>query len=348
MVWAGDEDFPMPGGMDAFGLGEKFFVEFVARAQVDELEFDVHPGFHPGQTDHLSGQIQDTHGLAHVQDENLAVFPHGAALNDEPGGLRDGHKVACGLGLDGDGAALANLLLKEGHNRAAGAQDIAEANGDVDGVRIAGEAFDLELGEAFARAVNAGGTHGLVRGDHDEPAGAVFTGQFGNGARADDVVLDDLFRVGLDEVHVLVGSGVEDDMRPVFLKNVADALRIPDIRNDRRHRHIRKPVSALQMDVVDALFPPAQKDELPGREPADLTAEFRADGPARAGHQNGLIFEIGGNLVQVDVDFVPAEEVLDLEISHNKIVGDKGRGSGDKGDKETRRQGDKEMSGTAR
>ena len=48
----------------------ELLVELLARARADELDLDV--GL-PGEADHVLGQLDDLHGLAHVEDVDLAA-----------------------------------------------------------------------------------------------------------------------------------------------------------------------------------------------------------------------------------------------------------------------------------
>ena len=48
---------------------KQLFEEFLARAQPDELDLDVLAHAQPGQANHVLGQVDDPHGVAHVEDQ---------------------------------------------------------------------------------------------------------------------------------------------------------------------------------------------------------------------------------------------------------------------------------------
>ena len=84
--------------MNLFASVEQFLMKFFAGAQAGENDFHIPPRARAGQPDHLFGEVEDPHRLAHVQDTN------GAAIDSrivEDGGLKDqfnrfanGHEIA--------------------------------------------------------------------------------------------------------------------------------------------------------------------------------------------------------------------------------------------------------------
>ena len=52
---------------------EEFFVQFLAGAKADKLDFNVATGPQAGKADHLLGQINDFDRLAHVENADLAA-----------------------------------------------------------------------------------------------------------------------------------------------------------------------------------------------------------------------------------------------------------------------------------
>ncbi|MNP15376.1 hypothetical protein D3C76_1077300 [compost metagenome] len=68
--------------------------------------------------DHLLGQLDDPHRLAHVQDKNIAALPHGARLNHQLRRFRDGHEVSSDLRMrDSQRTARLDLFVKQRNDR---------------------------------------------------------------------------------------------------------------------------------------------------------------------------------------------------------------------------------------
>ena len=59
---------------------------------------------------------------------------------------------------------------------------------------------------------------------------------FGDRPGAADVVLDGLAGVRFHQRHVLVGGGMEDEMRPVLGEDGIDAIGVGDVADDRTDR----------------------------------------------------------------------------------------------------------------
>ncbi|EKD98121.1 MAG: hypothetical protein ACD_23C00573G0001 [uncultured bacterium] len=87
-------------GVKGIVANKQFLVEFFARAQAGELDGDVgirvlHVTYcQARQRHHAPCQVHDADGLAHVEQEQVAAFGHGASLQHQLRGFRDGHEVA--------------------------------------------------------------------------------------------------------------------------------------------------------------------------------------------------------------------------------------------------------------
>ena len=95
-----------------------------------------------------------------------------------------------------------------------------------------------QLGDPLARTHHARRVDGLVGRDQDEALHPVVAGHLGDDPRADDVVLDRLAGIRLHQRHVLVGGGMEDEVRPVLGKH---RRRFAPRRSRRRSRCARTP-----------------------------------------------------------------------------------------------------------
>ena len=182
----------------------------------------------PGEPHEVPGDVHDAHRLAHVEHEQPAALGDGGGVEDEPGGLGDGHEVARHLRVrDGQRLALLELVLEDGHDTAVRPEHVPEADGDVGASEAARGIRHDHLGDALAGAHDARGPDGLVRGDEHEALDADGLRRVQDGQRAADVRLDRLGGVVLEHGHVLVGSGMEDDVRAQLLEEPAHGLRRP-------------------------------------------------------------------------------------------------------------------------
>ncbi|MCY1375119.1 hypothetical protein D9M69_625080 [compost metagenome] len=71
-----------------------------------------------GQMDHLLGQFDDPHRLAHVQDKDITALSHGARLDHQLCRFRDGHEVSSDLRMrDRQRTARLDLFVKQRNDR---------------------------------------------------------------------------------------------------------------------------------------------------------------------------------------------------------------------------------------
>jgi len=313
----GHVDLLVVGGGHAFLRGEQFLVKFLAPPQAGEGDRDILARFEAREADQVAGEVQNLHGFAHVEDVHGTVLGLAPRLEDELGGLGDGHEVAGHLGMGhGDGASPADLLPEGGHHAAPAAQDVAEADRDEGLVFLApvgGILHDL-LGDALAGPHDRGGVHGLVGADVDEARHAVFQGQFHEVAGAEHVVEEGLVGVFLHHGHVLVGGGVEDDVGQVQAEKVRQALFVAYVADEHLEVELGMAGDEFLLDVEEAVLAPAQKQDLFGAEAGHLADDLAADGAARAGDEDGLADEIAGDGARVQADGVAPEEVFQVDL----------------------------------
>ena len=79
---------------------QQLFIELLTRSQPGKRDGNVSvrillvPHGHTHQMHHGTGQIHNTHRLAHIQHENFTALGHGTRLDHQLGGLRNGHEIA--------------------------------------------------------------------------------------------------------------------------------------------------------------------------------------------------------------------------------------------------------------
>ena len=97
----------------------EFLREFFARSHARKFDFDIFFGPEPRQENQVPGEIDNLHGLAHVENANLSALTDGQSLQHKLAGLGNSHKEAAHFGMrDSDGASGRDLLL-ENRNDAA-------------------------------------------------------------------------------------------------------------------------------------------------------------------------------------------------------------------------------------
>ena len=314
---------PMVGGPDlGVRRGQGFFVveiqllvELLARPHAGKLHLDGVFG-QPGQPDQVPGQIDDPHGLAHFQDEDLAAAAHGGGLQHELRGLGNGHEVAFHAGVgDGDRAAAADLLLEDRNHAPGRAEHVSEPNHGVACGRLLRERVDVSLGDLLGDAHDAGGMDRLVRGDEHEVLGVELVGQIGDAAGAEDVVLDGLADVAFHQRDVLVGSGMEDDGGAKTVEDQPHPGGVADVADAAVDLGFARLVPELAIDGEDAVLTAADEDQGLGMEVQHLAAYLGSDAPPGAGDQNGAVRQETADGVGVQLDGLAPQEVVDFDVA---------------------------------
>src|SRR5215207_47236 len=109
---------------------EQLLVQLLARPRADHLDRDVALGLQSGEPDHVVRQLHDPHRLAHLEHEDLAALHERARPDHELDRLGDRHEVARHLAVrDRERAAGGDLAPEDRHDRARGAEHVAEAHG---------------------------------------------------------------------------------------------------------------------------------------------------------------------------------------------------------------------------
>ncbi len=123
-------DPPRRRRLQLLARGEELLVQLLAGPRLGELDRDVRLGLVAGEPDHVVGEVDDLHRLAHVEDEDLALAGADVAGSDHQlHRLGDRHEVARHLRVgDGDRAAALDLAAEDRHDAAGGGEDVAEAD----------------------------------------------------------------------------------------------------------------------------------------------------------------------------------------------------------------------------
>nr|AAN05164.1 RB143 [Ruegeria sp. PR1b] len=312
-------------------------------AQANDLDRDIALGVAlvahriASTLDHLTGQVEDRDGLAHIQHENLAAARLGPGLKHQLHRLADGHEVAFDAGVgDGDRAATADLFLKQRNDRSRGAQHIAKTHHGED--RIAhraiaqlatarGQILHDEFRHALGGAHHIGRPHRLVRRDQDKPLHPEFRRRARQRLGAKDVIGQTGQRVGLNEGHMFIGRRMQNYLHLVALQHPAHLARIGD-RAQNRHQldaAALQLLAQLLMHGVKRQFRELIKHQFPRRTGQHLPAELGADRAARAGDQHHPALIRASAAVQRHIAGGPAEEILRRhrrELLHQGFLAD--------------------------
>ncbi len=202
-------------------------------------------------------------------------------------------------------AAGPDLLGQHSEQRAARAQDVAEADAREHGLVAAllglvrGALHD-DLGQPLGRAEDRRRVGGLVGRDQDEALGAVLD------RRADQVVsalrvgLHTLARVPLQQRQVFVRRRVEHHLGPQVAEDLVHAVPVADVGDQQVAVRVvgqQRLAPDLQLEPVQVGLVVVQQVQRIGPEIADLAAQFTADGPARPGDQHAPAGDQRGSLL---------------------------------------------------
>ena len=311
----GAEDLRVRCRPDLLAVGPELLVQLLARADADERDRDVRLRILAREADHVDGQVEDLHRLAHVEHVDLAAAADRAGLHDERHRLRDGHEVARHLRMSHrHRTALLDLAAEDRDHAAGGVEDVAEANGDEARGDVLAVAVGLDdpLAQCLRLSEEVLRVRGLVRRDEHEPLRPVLDRDVRHDSRCERVVADCLERVGLQQGDVLVSGGMEDDARLVALEDLTHLGAVAAVSEHGRDRREVALAHELALDVEERRLRVLDEHEPRRPDPRDLAAELGADRAARAGDEDGLAGEVLRDRAHVDLDRLAAEHVLHL------------------------------------
>ena len=310
-----DVDLPVGCILHALFIHKHLFVQLLAGTQSCEDDLNVLAYLIAGKLDQVLGQVQNANRLSHIQNKDFSAPCVGAGLQHQGDSLRNSHKIPNDVRIrHRHRSAGRNLLFKQRDNASVGAKDIAEAHRHKIARIMAVEHLNDHLADALGGSHNVGGIDRLIRGDHDKALGAAGGCRHRRIEGAEDVVFDGLAGADLHERHMLVRSGMIDDIRTVLVENPVDALLIPDRCNQHHQIQIRIFAAQLLLHVIRAVLIDINQNQLPRMMSRNLPAKLRADGAAAAGDTDHLSLHIADDGIQIDLHRVPSQKVLHLNI----------------------------------
>ena len=231
--------------------------------------------------------------------------------------LGDRHEIPTHFGIgDRHRTAGGDLPPEQRDHAAPAAEDVAEPDGGKSGVLMAAvHVLDEQLGNPFGRSHDAGRVNRLVGRNHDESFGPMATGGFRHCFRTEHIVLHRFRRLRFHQRHMLVGCGMEYNLRPKTFEYLADSHGIAHIGNDRRCEQFRIFAPQFLVNFVNAVFTFTEQQESRRRLLGNLPAQFRSNGASRTGDHHTFILHESLHVVLIQMDLLPAQQILQLDSS---------------------------------
>ena len=293
---------------------EEFFVELLSGAEtgVDDLLLAG-----AVELDHLGGQVPDSDRFAHVQDEEFVAFGDGNRLENKGSRFRYRHEVTDDIRTgNGHRTAGTDLALEDRDDRAVGAQDVAETDRHEFGIPSR-DGGDNDLRQALGGAHDIGGVHRFVGGYQDKALYVAFHCDLGGFVSAEDVVENRLFAAELHQGNVLVGGGVDHDIRLVLAHDPPEGFLVPDgthFQHDRIGDQFTVFLLQFEEKVVHVVFADVVEHQFLRSKGKNLAAEFRADGASASGNENRFSGHIGLDFRHVQMLLGAAQQVGDVQF----------------------------------
>ncbi len=284
----GAHDLRVLGLRDELVSVPEHLVHLLAVAGADELDLDLVLGA-ARELDHLPGEVEDLHRLAHVEDVDLAAAAHRArpgSTSEAASGMVMKYRVISGW-VTVTGPPRSIWRRKIGITEPGRAEDVAEADRDEAGRDVVADARTTRRSIRRPPSTGRAGSSGLAALSVEmktKLSTPNSTATCAIDAGREHVVADRLQRVRLEHRHVLVGGGVEDDVRRVASRRPARIFGgVAAVGEDRDHGGEVALVDELPLDLVERRLGLLDEHELGGAEADDLAAELGADRAAAAG-----------------------------------------------------------------
>ena len=238
----------MERGLGAFQLIQHLLVEFLTWTQSRKLNLYV---LGPRQVNHTLGQVSNLHRFTHVEDENLTAMALGTSLQHQFTSLWYQHEESDDIRMShGQRTSILNLFTEQRNHRTIRTQHITESRGHKLGLYLLVQRLHIDLTDTLRTAHHIGGVHSLVGRDHDKFLHPVFHGHIGNHLCAIDIVQNSLRGVVLHHRNVLIGSSMENVVRPVHAEYGIHSGLAVYRGDDGLSLHIRKLLGHHQSDVM--------------------------------------------------------------------------------------------------
>ncbi len=261
--------------------------------------------------------------MSHVEDTDTVFRVKRCGLHHKTASLRNRHEESGDIRIcHGHRTAGCYLAAEARYDRTVGAQYITEACRDelglarsLPGLDGQTKALHIYLGQTLGAPHDIGRVDGLVRGDHDHLLHPVLNALVSYISRTDHIDKHGLARILLHQGDMLVGSGMEDDLRMVCPEREIKPRLKPHITYHRHEIQIRKLGLKFKAQIVHRGLGIVIEDKLLYAEAGQLTAQFRTDGAGRTGHHHHLVLELGLDHVKGNLYLVPSKKILNLNFT---------------------------------
>ena len=271
--------------LDVFHLMDRLFVKLFPGAQPSEGNLDVILRLESAQLDHLPGQIDDFHGVAHIEDKDFPALGLQRALQDEPDRLRDTHEITGHLRMGhGDGSTRGDLPSEGRHDTSRRAKHIAKADGGKSTfLSSSGLLLKQHFRQPLARTHNIRRVYRFVGGNQNEFGGSVLRGQSRHDFRADGIVAQGLGRLAFHQGHMLVSRGVKNKGGSMMGKSSSDGLLIANAGSTSNQLDVAMRTNQLLLDGKEGWLVSFHQNQLGRILFGNLPAQLTANASARAG-----------------------------------------------------------------
>jgi len=170
-----------------------------------------------------------------------------------------------------------------------------------------------DLHGAFTGPHDIGGTYGLVGGNENTTFNAIFFSNIHDDVTAYHIVKDRLPRIHLNQGNMLAGSGMENNLGPVMIKNAINQAAI--LHTPHRREYVGKLSlrAEFHFNAIEVEFRALDQDQSSRLKEDDLAAQFGADRAACPGHGNRLTCQIMTNPLHVQLHRRTAEQILKID-----------------------------------
>ena len=113
-----------------------------------------------------------------------------------------------------------------------------------------------------------------------------------------------------------MGRGMADQLGMIGGKHRINPRLIPYRANERHQIQFRMGELQLLLNGIGVVFVNIEDHQLLGMMLGNLSAQLTANGATAAGHQHNLASDVGVNFRQIRLNFIPAQQILHLNVSN--------------------------------
>src|SRR3569833_75050 len=136
----------MPRLVGAFEARRELLDQLLTGPNTAVANLDVLVRTETRKRDQVSGEVHDPNRLAHIENEDLATFAHGASLQHQLARLGNGHEVSRHVGMGhGHGTASRDLLSEDRNHASRRTENVPKANRNESSLRTLRQGLEVAL-----------------------------------------------------------------------------------------------------------------------------------------------------------------------------------------------------------